>query len=89
MTDYKRCTFKISNTRHVKMNTTAKRQKCKSPKRITSVKIKDLLMKCKKGLILKHAFFILTTITTGGGKKDDTDSNSDSGSEEDESSDKD
>ena len=89
MTDYKRCTFKTFNTRHVEMNTTAKRQMYKSPKRITSAKIKDLLMKCKKGLVLKHTFFILPTMTTAGGKKDDTVSNSDSVSEEDESSDKD
>ena len=46
-------------------------------------------MKCKKGLVLKHTFFILPTMTTAGGKKDDTVSNSDSVSEEDESSDKD
>ena len=60
-------------TRHVEMNRTTKRQKCKSEKGITSVKNKDLLMLCKKGLIPKqhHAFFDSLTVTTSGGKKDD------------------
>ena len=41
MTVTARCKFKTTNTRHVEMNRTAKRQVCKSQKGITSVKKKD------------------------------------------------
>ena len=55
------------------MNRITKRQKCKPQKGIASVKKKDLLMLCKKGLIPKqhHAFFDSPTVTTSGGNKDD------------------
>ena len=87
--DYKRYKFKTTNTRHVEVNRTAKRQIYKSSKRITSAKKKDLLMLCEKGLIPKqhHAFFSSQTVTTSGRKIDDTDSNSHSGKEKHESSD--
>ena len=69
----KKCKFKTTNTRHIEINRTAKRQKYKPQKRITSAKKKDILMLCKKGLIPKqhHAFFDSPTVTTSGGKKDD------------------
>ena len=87
--DYKKCKFKATNTRHVEMNRTAKRQKYKSQKEITLAKKKDLLMLCKKGLIPKqhYAFFDSLTVATSGGKEDDIVANSDSDSEEDEPSD--
>ena len=86
--DYKKCKFKSTNTRHVEMNRIAKRQMQKSPKGITMAKKKDLLMPCKTRLTPRqhNAFFNSPTVTTSGRKKDD-DSNSDSDSEEDESSD--
>ena len=65
--------FKTTNTMHIEMNRTTKRQKYKPQKGITSAKKKDLLKLCKKGLIPKqdHAFFDSPTVTTSGGKKDD------------------
>ena len=68
---YKKYKFKTTNTRHIEMIRTAKRQKYKSQKGITSTKKKDLLMLCKKGLIPKqhHAFFRSPTMTTSGGRK--------------------
>ena len=71
--DYKKCKFKTTNTRHVEMNRTAKRQKCKPEKGITSAMKKDLLMLCQKGLIPKQrqSFFDSPTVATSGGKKDD------------------
>ena len=47
MTDYKKCKFKTTPTSHVEMNKTAKREICRSHKRITSEKKEDLLMLCK------------------------------------------
>ena len=87
--NYKRCKFKTTNTRHVEMNRTAKRQKYKSQKGITLAKKKDLFMLWKKGLIPKqqHAFFDSLTVATSGGKEDDIVANSGFDSEEDESSD--
>ena len=79
---------KTTNTRHVEMNRTAKRQKYKLQKGIISAKKKDLLMLCKKGLTSKqdHAFFDWLPVRASGGKKDDIYSNSDADSEEYESS---
>ena len=86
--DYKKCKFKATNTRHVEMNRTAKRQKYKSQKEITLAKKKDLLMLCKKGLTPKpYAFFDSLTVATSEGKEDDIVANSGSDSEEDEPSD--
>ena len=80
--DYKKCKFKTTNTGHVEMNRTAKRQIYKSHKGITLAKKKDLLMLCTKELIPKqyHTLFNSTSLTTSGGKKDDIGSNSDSNS---------
>ena len=57
--------------RHVEMNRTAKRQKYKSQKGITSPKKTDILMLYKKGLIPKqhHAFFDSPTEKTSGQRK--------------------
>ena len=87
--DYKKCKFKTTNTRHVEMNRTTKRQKYKPKKGTTSAMKKDLLILCKKGLIPKQhqAFFDSPTVATSGGKKDNLIQTSDSESEEDESPD--
>ena len=69
------------------MNRTAKRHKCKSQKRITLAKKKNLLVLCKKGLITKqqHALFDSPSVITPGGEKGHFDSNRNSNSGEDES----
>ena len=47
--DYKKCNFQTTKTRHVEMNRTVKKQKYKSQKVITSAKKKDLFILCTKG----------------------------------------
>ena len=68
ISDYK---FKTTNKRHVEINRTAKRQKYKAKKGITSPKKTDILMLYKKGLIPKqyHAFFDSPTEKTPGQRK--------------------
>ena len=47
--DYKKCKFQTTNTRHVEMSRTVKSQKYKSQKVITLAKKKDLFILSTKG----------------------------------------